>query len=119
VKRWRLVLGAAVVAAVVLAVVYLRCGAGWGLGVGSSGNGDGRAVALTGSGSGVARCAVKVTAAGLLLDGRLAPRDAVVAACKAAGGAVVIVVGNAREGDWLDLRQALEAAGVTVLRAGS
>jgi hypothetical protein len=117
VKRWRWVLAAVVVAAVAIAIVYLRCGSGWGLGLG--GAGDGHAVVAGSAGSAVSRCAVKVTAAGLLVDGRIATRDEVVAACKAAGGAIVTVVGNAREGDWIALRQALEAAGVTVLRAGS
>jgi hypothetical protein len=100
-------------AAVIAAAVYLRCGNGWGLG-GMGGGG------IAGSGSPAApkRCALKVTATGIIVDGKPLARDAAVAACKSAGGAIVTVTGDAREGDWTELEQALEAAHVPFDRHG-
>ncbi|MCE9575534.1 MAG: hypothetical protein K8W52_20445 [Deltaproteobacteria bacterium] len=125
----RLVVPAALVAAIVLAVMYLRCGGGFGLGGGSSvglGKGTGSA-GTAGAGSdgtaraaldrpadaGVPRCQVRVTGAGLELDGAVATREAIVTACTTAGAADVTVTGDARQGLWDDLKGALTAAGVT------
>lgn len=105
---------AVLLAAAIAAALYLRCGSGWGLG-GSGGTGTGSA---TGHAAVPQRCALKVTAAGLVVDGTPATRDAAVATCKAAGGAIVTVVGDAREGDWTELEQALEAAHVPFDRRG-
>ena len=101
---------------VVLAALYLRCGTGW-FGTGS-GRGSGNSFGVA-SGSQLAlpapkRCAIKVTAQGILVDGKPAARDAAVDACKKTAGADVIVTGDAREGDWKDLKAALEAAHVDV-----
>jgi hypothetical protein len=113
---WLVVIAVVIAAAVVL---YERCGGGWGLGPGSS-SGEGSGAGSAGSGV-RARCAVKVTAAGFVLDGKPATKDvaAVVTACKAAGGALVTVVGDAREGDWEQLQRALEAASVPIDRRGN
>ena len=46
--------------------------------------------------------------------GKPATRTKAVAACKSTTGADVIVTGDAREGDWRDLRTALEAAHVPI-----
>jgi len=48
----------------------------------------------------------------ITVDGKPMSRDDAVAACKATTGADVVVTGDAREGDWQELRAALEAAGV-------
>ena len=107
-RRRRLALAAAGALALA-AALWLRCGSGWGLG------GTGR-----GSGSGAAgptaakRCALRVTATGIFVDGKSRTRDEAVAACKATG-AEVVVTGDAREGDWKDLDAALHAAGVDVV----
>jgi hypothetical protein len=105
-RRKIVVLGGAT-AAIVLAVMYLRCGHGWGLGGEGAGSGAG-----SGPGSAVAakRCEIRVAKAGITVDGHAVTREAAVVACKPLGAADVIVTGDAREGDWEALRQALEAA---------
>lgn len=124
----RLVVPAALIAAIVLAVLYLRCGGGLGVGGGSSvglgkgtgsegtagagGSGTARAALDRPSDAGVPRCQVRVTGAGLELDGAVATREAVVAACTTAAAADVTVTGDARQGVWDDLKAALTAAGV-------
>ena len=113
-RRRRLVTLGGVGTLAVLAALYLRCGSGW-FGSGSGGGSGGFGVA---SGSQLAlqvkRCAIKVTAQGILLDGKPATREAAVDACKKTSGADVIVTGDAREGDWDNLKAALEAAHVDV-----
>ena len=107
---------------IVLAVVYLRCGRGWGLGGDGSGSGSG-----SGSGQGVVssldagvrRCSIRVTSAGIAVDCKPMKKDEAVAACRDKGGADVVVTGDAREGDWADLRAALEAAHVEVFVRGA
>lgn len=103
------------VAAIALAITYLTCGRGWGVGGAGKGEGSG-----PGPGSGAAvdkgppRCAIRVTAAGILLDGKPATRQEVVAMCKATTGADVVITGDARQGDWDELRAALEAAKIPI-----
>jgi len=110
-RRRKLLVLAAAATAIVLAVLYLRCGRGWGLG----GKGAGSGTATPGAtDAGPRRCAIRVAAHGLTVDGKAATRDEVVAACKATTGADVVVTGEARQGDWDDLRAALEAAHVAV-----
>jgi len=108
-RRRILVLGGAA-AAIVLAVLYLRCGHGWGLGGDGAGSG-------AGSGSAVAakRCELRVAKAGITLAGHAATRAEAVAACRALGAADVVVTGDAREGDWEALREALELAKVEIV----
>lgn len=113
-RRKRLV-AAAVIGAIVLAALYLRCGRGWGTGGdGGTGGGDtaGSAAPIAARDARPARCAVRVAARGYTVDRKPATLDQVVAACRAATGAEVIVTGDAREGDWRALRAALEAAKV-------
>jgi hypothetical protein len=112
--RRRLLVWTALLAAVVVAAMYATCGQGFGLGGAGPGSGEG-----SGPGSGAVkalagpkRCAIRVTAAGIYLDGKPALRDEAVATCKAAAGADVVITGDAREGDWNDLRSALGIAGV-------
>ena len=109
--RRRMGLWTLLFAVVAAAALYVRCGAGFGLGGGGPGPGDGdgapRRVV-----SGL-RCAIRVTANGIAVDGKRMTRDQAVAACKAVGGATAIVTGDAREGDWKELLAALQAAGIT------
>jgi hypothetical protein len=93
--------------AVALALMYLRCGMGLGFGTGS---GTGTGVAVTDAGP--SRCKVRLDAAGISLDGKPATKKEALAACKAAGRADVVVTGDARQGDWDELRAALDEAGV-------
>jgi hypothetical protein len=112
-RRRKLVVLGGGITAIVLAVMYLRCGHGWGLGGEGAGSGPGSGA---GSGAEVApkRCEVRVAKAGITVDGHAATREQVVAACKPLGAADVVVTGDAREGDWEDLRKALEAAKVDI-----
>jgi hypothetical protein len=105
---------------VVLAFLYLRCGAGWGLGGKGKGKGKGE-----GKGQGVAdvknvaspdagprRCMLRVDGAGLSLDGKPATQEAAVAACRDAGRAELLVVGDALTGTVEALEQALTDASI-------
>ena len=112
-RRRRLVVLGIAITAIVLAVLYLRCGRGWGLGSGS-GNGNGSGSAAPSADAGPVRCSIRVTATGITVDGKPATRTEAVAVCKATTGADVIVTGDAREGDWTELRTALEAAHVEI-----
>ncbi len=96
---------------VILAIMYLRCGGGWGLGKGS-GEGTGSAKALVARDAGPRRCALRIDAKGISVDGAPATRAKAVAACKKAGGAEVVVTGDATQGVWDELRAALDAAKV-------
>lgn len=108
-RRKLFILGA-IVGLLVLAFLYLRCGRGWGLGGG--GKDDGEAPVATTSDAGPRRCALRVSADGISVDGKPATQEAAVAACKAAGGAEVVVTGDATQGVWDALRDALDAAQV-------
>jgi hypothetical protein len=110
-RRRRLGVLGAVGAAVAAAILYLRCGSGWGTGGAGPGNGPG--VGRT-EPAAPKRCAIRVTAKGLIVDGKPATRDDAVATCKTTGRALVIVAGDAREGDWTELEQALQAAHVAI-----
>jgi hypothetical protein len=100
-----LLLGLAVAAA-----MYLRCGAGWGTG-GKTGTGGGTGAAAAVD-AGPARCALRLTATGITVNGKPASRAEAVAACKRTTGADVLITGDARQGDWDELRAALEAASI-------
>jgi len=112
------------VAALVLAALYARCGSGWGLGGKGKGEGSG-----AGPGSvqplrsttdtGPHRCELRVGASGIIADGKPATVEEAVAACKDAVETKVLVTGGAREGDWEDLKAALERAKIPFQRVES
>ena len=103
--------------AIALAVTYLTCGHGWGVGGKGEGSGAGPGNGQTVVGdAGPKRCAVRVTAKGITVDGKPATRPQVIEKCKATGGAEVVVTGDARQGDWDELKAALEAAKIEILR---
>ena len=117
--RRRLVMLVALAAAVALAVMYLTCGTDFGLG------GQGKAKAKAeGVGSAIVkevgprRCVIRVSASGITADGTSATTKSAVAACKDTTGADVVVTGDARQGDWDELRRALEAANIAVYKLG-
>lgn len=111
--RRRLVLWAALIGLIVLAIMFIRFGGG--LGIGGDGKGDGK-----GDGSappvdaGPSRCAIRVAAAGITVDGAPATQAEAVERCKKTTGADVVVTGDARQGDWDALRAALEAAKIQI-----
>jgi hypothetical protein len=116
-RRRKLIWYCAIVALVICAALYLRCGRGWG--TGGSGDGDGTGTAArTPPADARTRCSIRVAAAGITVDGKPATRDAAVAACNAVGAADVVVTGDAREGTWSELRSALDAAHVQVFVRG-
>jgi hypothetical protein len=108
----------AFIAAVAAAIFYLRCGSGFGLGGKGAGKGEGTGVAGSAQTTGPKRCVVRVAANGITVDGKQLKRDAAVAACKQTEGALVTVTGDARQGDWDELRTGLEAAGVKIYTRG-
>lgn len=118
-RRRRLIVLLVVLALVVLAALYLRCGPGWGLGGGKgTGKGSG-AGSMVAPAVGPTRCTVRVTKDGVLVDGAKKTRDEAVEVCKKMkDGALVTVTGDAREGDWAELRAALEAVGVKIYMRG-
>ena len=109
--RRRMTIWSALLALIVAAAGYLRCGSGFGVGTGT-GAGTAAGTAPVRPVAGPRRCALRVAPAGITVDGKPMSRDEAVAACKEATGADVVVTGDAREGDWQELRTALEAAGV-------
>jgi hypothetical protein len=113
--RRRLVVLLLLAAAVVVAVLYLTCGRGWGIGGKGKGKGEGPGSAVAVD-AGPRRCVIRITGAGLTLDGKPATREAAVAACRATTGADVVVTGDARQGDWDELRAALEAANIAIYK---
>lgn len=113
---WVLLLGA-----LVLAALYATCGSGWGLGGKGKGKGDGEGsgtvqTLVAPGDAGPRRCQVRVSAGGITVDGKAATAEEVAAACKGAAAAEVRVTGGAREGDWEDLKAALDRAGIQILR---
>ena len=118
-RRRKLVMFLVWVGLVAAAIVYVRCGRGWGLGTGTgtgTGAGTGSGTAA-GSGSGAAAakpCAIRVTAAGTMVDGKAATTRAIVAACGKTKQAEVIVTGDAREGAWKELCDALVADHIAI-----
>jgi hypothetical protein len=112
-RRRKLVGFGAAVGLVVLAVFYLTCGRGWGLGGPGKGNGEGSGT-VAAADAGPRRCTVRVTATGLVVDGKPVTRDEAVATCKATTGADIVITGDARQGDWDELRTALADAHVPI-----
>jgi hypothetical protein len=108
--RRRLTRWTALLALVIAAAAYLRLGGGLGaLGLGGSSGGSGEDRRTL---AGPERCAIRVAAGGITVDGKPMARDAAVTTCKDRPGADVVITGDAREDDWRDLQSALQAAGV-------
>ena len=110
--RRRMLTLLALLGAAIAALFYLRCGTGFGTGGKGAGDGGKGIAKVPPSDAGPVRCALRLTAQGLTLDGKPTTRDAAIAACKKTTGADVLITGDARQGDWDELRGALEAASV-------
>jgi len=106
--RRRLTLWGALLALVIAAAGYLRLGGGLHrLGLGGPGDGDEEARPLAGP----RRCAIRLSASGITVDGHAASRDAAISTCKTAPGVDIHPTGDARHGDGEELAAALKAAG--------
>ncbi len=119
--RRKLLLFLLLIAAIALAITRLDCGNGLGLGLGGLGLGgddtDESVPTVTSSTEAAARrCALRVTSAGITIDGKRGTLEQAVAACKPTAGADVVVTGDARHGDWVELEASLKAAGVPVFK---
>lgn len=108
--RRKLTLWTVLAGLIALAASYLTCGDGFGLG--GAGKGAGTGEPLISHDPVPRRCTVRVTAKGITVNSQTVERAEAIAICKASEGADVIITGDAREGDWTELRGALEAAGV-------
>jgi hypothetical protein len=108
-RRRRTVTLGAVLAAAIAAATYLRCGKGWG--TGGKGPGEGGTTVTTPSDA-LARCSIRLTATGITVDGKSMTRDEAITACKSRTGADVLITGDARQGDWDELKGSLEAASI-------
>ena len=117
-RRRKLAILVLTIAGIIGAVMFLTCGRGWGIGGKGAGKGQGSGAGLRSViavvDAGPKRCAIRITARGTTLDGAIATRDEAVAGCMLTTGADVTVTGDARQGDWDELRAALEAAGVPI-----
>lgn len=109
--RRRLAIWTALLAGAIAALLYARCGKGWGTGGKGAGEGGPRTVVAP-TVDAAARCALRLAATGLTVDGKPATIPEAIAACKGKTGADVLITGDARQGDWDELRAALEAAGI-------
>jgi hypothetical protein len=117
-RRRKASLYALFIAAIIAAITYLRCGAGWGTGGKGPGKGEGTGTSGSAVTPGPKRCVVRVAANGITVDSKPMKRDEAIAACKVTEGALVTVTGDARQGDWDELRAGLEAAGVKIYTRG-
>ncbi len=116
----------ALAAAIVLAILYARCGLG-GLGLGGGegdGKGDGKpdrsTRPLVGGDAGAGKaatppCKLRLDGTGITVDGKTSTVAGAVDACKKAGGAEMTVVGDTAFGIRQELRDGLRAADVPVL----
>jgi len=118
-RRRRLLFIAVWAAAIIAAVLYLRCGSGWGTGGKGAGKGAGSGGVTAVPAAGPKRCVVRVSVEGIVVDGKKMTQKEAVDACKATEGALVTVTGDARQGDWDELRAALDAAGVKIFTRGN
>lgn len=101
-------------ALIIAALLWIRCGRGWGTGGKDPGQGPSTESVQPVMTTGPKRCVVRVSAEGIAVDGTLMKREDAVAACKQTEGALVTVTGDARQGDWDELRAAFEAEGVPI-----
>jgi hypothetical protein len=112
-------------ALIALALGYLRCNGELGLGGGRGDSGDTLEVAAPPvvPAPGSLRCQLRLDGAGLWALGATGQQQievaAAVASCKVAGGADVVLTGEARQGAWDELHAALEAGGVTSFVRGA
>jgi hypothetical protein len=121
--RKRRVLGAGVLAALLIALLYhLTCEGGFGPGGGTGSKSEHQPAPPDASTAAAAvrdaapppRCQLRLDPSGLTLDGAAITVEAAVAACRSAGAADLIVTGDSAYGASSALRAALDDAGVAV-----
>jgi hypothetical protein len=108
--RRKVTLWGALVALVIAAAGYLRLGGGIGQ-LGLGGAGDGERVDQAHPVAGPRRCAIRLSASGITVNGQPASREAAIATCKTAPGVDIHLTGDARHDDGAELDAALKAAG--------
>lgn len=116
--RTRWLIAAGVLAAAIAALLYARCAGGLGFG-----RGEGEAekrpavqpVAESVPAAPTPPCELRLDAAGLTVDGTAMEIAGAIEACKPAGKARLLVTGDSKYGAMVSIREALEAAGITVL----
>jgi hypothetical protein len=135
-RRFRPFFTLVLLAILAAAIMYLRCGDELGLGGGGSsvGDGDGKSSvadrdgdrsdepgeksdvrpAVGSAARKQARCALRLDAAGLTLDGIPTGLEKAVKECKESGGAELTVTGDALFGESEKIRRALDEGGVEV-----
>lgn len=107
--RRRMSVWLTLLAGAIAAAYYLRCGAGFGTG----GKGPGEGGTTKGATKEAAtRCKIRLGAKGITVDGKPAKLEEAIAACKGKAGADVLITGDARQGDWDELRSWLEASSI-------
>ncbi|MBK7536690.1 MAG: hypothetical protein IPI49_15250 [Myxococcales bacterium] len=118
-RRTKWAVRGALASLVALALAYLRCGSGLGLGGGGGQQDQGQEpapVAAPPPEAAALRCQLRLDSGGLWMLSTTGQEQltvgAAVTACKATGGADVVITGDARQGGWDELRAALQAAGV-------
>jgi hypothetical protein len=107
--RRRLTLWGGLLALVIAAAGYLRLGGGLnrlGLG-GEGGDGDEQGQPLAGP----RRCAIRLSASGITVNGKPTSRDEAISTCKTAPRVDIHLTGDARHDDGKELDAALKAAG--------
>jgi hypothetical protein len=107
--RRRLLALTTLLAAAIAAAMYLRCGSGFG--TGGKGPGEGGTTKTVTTSDAAVRCQLRLTATGITVDGKAATREEAIAACKSKTGADVLITGDSRQGDWDELRGALDRNG--------
>lgn len=116
--RKRMVGLAAVLAAAVAALLYARCAGGLGFGRGEGEAEKRPAVQAVAEPVPVAPkppCELRLDAEGLTVAGTPTEIAGAIEACKPAGKARLAVTGDSKYGAMVSIREALEAAGITVI----
>lgn len=122
-SRSRWALRGALAGLVAAAIAVLRCAPGIGLGGGGEGSEEQVAKETPEPVPAALRCQLRLDRGGLWLltaTGQTAATiEQALAACRTAGGADVVLTGEAKQGSWEELRSALEAAKVPAFVRGA
>ncbi|HEY4238803.1 MAG TPA: hypothetical protein VGM88_03275 [Kofleriaceae bacterium] len=107
--RRRLAFWIVLLALAIAFALYARCGNGFGLGGQGAGAGGGGSAGSATPKAVATVCSIRVSAAGISVDGAPKTVDEALAACKARE-VTVLVTGDAKQGDWETLQRGFDAA---------